>query len=123
MFRKVHAAKLDNVKIPRLIDTAGFGVSEENRQKIIPVIFGKQRYFACLCVVGCKDCISEFDYRERPIARVDRNMIICDPVIYIDMEDIEQFYKDMRQTHFEFLLSLGIKNSEEMQKLMKELKL
>ena len=92
-------------------------------QKIIPVIFGKQRYFACLCVVGCKDCISEFDYRERPIARVDRNMIICDPVIYIDMEDIEQFYKDMRQTHFEFLLSLGIRNSEEMQKLMKELRL
>ena len=92
-------------------------------QKIIPVIFGKQRYFACLCIVGCKDCISEFGFRDRPIARVDRNMVICDPVVYTDIENIEQFYQDMRRTHFEFLLALGIRNSEEMQKLIKNLML
>lgn len=35
MFRKVHSAELDGVKMPGLIDTAGVGVSEENRQKIL----------------------------------------------------------------------------------------
>lgn len=92
-------------------------------QKIIPVIFGKQRYFACLCIVGCKDCISEFDFRGRPIARVDRNMVICDPIAYTDIEDVEVFYQDMRRTHFEFLLALGVRNSEEMQELIKDLML
>jgi len=50
MFRKVHSAKLDSVKMPRLIDTAGFGLSEENKQKIFPVIerlSGKME--SCIC--------------------------------------------------------------------------
>ena len=50
MFRKVHSAKTDGVKIPRLIDTAGFGVSDENRQKIIPVIARlSEKTDICIC--------------------------------------------------------------------------
>ena len=50
MFRKVHAAKLDNVKIPRLIDTAGFGLSDENKQKILPVIERlSEKMDSCIC--------------------------------------------------------------------------
>ena len=50
MFRKVHSADPDGVKMPRFIDTAGFGLSEENKQKILPVIerlSGKMD--SCIC--------------------------------------------------------------------------
>ena len=50
MFRKVHSAQLDGVKMPGLIDTAGFGVSEESRQKILPVIVRlSEKMDSCIC--------------------------------------------------------------------------
>ena len=50
MFRKVHSAELDGVKMPGLIDTAGFGVSDENRQKILPVIVRlSEKMDSCIC--------------------------------------------------------------------------
>lgn len=50
MFRKVHNTKPDNVKMPRLIDTAGFGLSEENKQKILPVIERlSEKMDSCIC--------------------------------------------------------------------------
>ena len=50
MFRKVHSAELDGVKIPGLIDTAGFGISDENRQKILPVIVRlSEKMDSCIC--------------------------------------------------------------------------
>ena len=38
MFRKVHKADPSGVQMPRLIDTAGIGLSEEEKNKIFPVI-------------------------------------------------------------------------------------
>ena len=38
MFRKVHQADPTDVQMPRLIDTAGIGLSEEEKNKIFPVI-------------------------------------------------------------------------------------
>ena len=50
MFRKVHRAKLDGVKMPRLIETAGFGLSEDDRQKIFPVIERlSAKHGECIC--------------------------------------------------------------------------
>ena len=38
MFRKVHQADPSDVQMPRLIDTAGIGLSEEEKNKILPII-------------------------------------------------------------------------------------
>ncbi|MBR4947313.1 MAG: aminoglycoside phosphotransferase family protein [Clostridiales bacterium] len=38
MFRKVHRADPSDVQMPRLIDTAGIGLSEEEKNKILPII-------------------------------------------------------------------------------------
>ena len=38
MFRKVHQADPSDVQIPRLIDTAGIGLGEEEKNKILPII-------------------------------------------------------------------------------------
>lgn len=37
-FRKVHAAPIDGIKMPPLIATAGMGLSEEEQNKILPII-------------------------------------------------------------------------------------
>ena len=38
MFRKVHQADPSDVQMPRLIDTAGIGLGEEEKNKILPII-------------------------------------------------------------------------------------
>ena len=51
-FRKVHQAKIpsDGIKMPRLIDTAGMGLSDEDREKIFPVITRlSEKYEPCVC--------------------------------------------------------------------------
>ena len=37
-FRKVHAADPDGIRMPRLIDTAGMGFSDEEKDQILPII-------------------------------------------------------------------------------------
>lgn len=51
-FRKVHQVKIPSggISMPRLIDTAGFGLSEEEREKIFPVISRlSEKYESCVC--------------------------------------------------------------------------
>ena len=51
-FRKVHQAKIpsEGIRMPRLIDTAGMGLSDEDREKIFPVITRlSEKYEPCVC--------------------------------------------------------------------------
>lgn len=49
-FRKVHAAPIDGIKMPPLIATAGMGLSEEEQNKILPIIERlSQKYLSCIC--------------------------------------------------------------------------
>lgn len=50
MFRKVHNAKLDDVKMPRLTDTACFGLKDEDKEMVLSVI-GRlsEKYDSCIC--------------------------------------------------------------------------
>lgn len=49
-FRKVHAAPTDGIKMPPLIATAGMGLSEEEQNKILPIIERlSQKYPSCIC--------------------------------------------------------------------------
>ena len=49
-FRKVHAAAIAGVKIPRLEETAGMGLTKEQNEKVFPVI-GRltDKYPGCIC--------------------------------------------------------------------------
>ena len=50
-FRKVHQAKIpsEGIRMPRLIDTAGMGLSDEDREKIFPVITRlSEKYEPCV---------------------------------------------------------------------------
>lgn len=51
-FRKVHQAKIPSggIRMPRLIETAGMGLSDEDREKIFPVITHlSEKYAPCVC--------------------------------------------------------------------------
>lgn len=51
-FRKVHQAKIpsEGIRMPRLIDTAGMGLSDEDRERIFPVITRlSEKYEPCVC--------------------------------------------------------------------------
>lgn len=80
-------------------------------QKIMPEIFGNQRYFGCVSISGCKGAITEENGYGRHKTRIDRNKIICHPVPFLDMRDKELFYSDLKRLHLEYLLSVGIRRS------------
>lgn len=50
MYRKIHAADASELDIPHLTDTAGIGLTEEEKAEIIPLI-GKlsEKFSSCLC--------------------------------------------------------------------------
>lgn len=87
-------------------------------QKIIPNIFGNQRYFGCISIVGCKGVISEFNDIRRQHTTIDRNKIICQPVGFLDIKDENSFYAGLNRLHLEYLLSIGIKKDEKVQELI-----
>lgn len=80
-------------------------------QLVLPDFFGNQRYFACISIIGCKDITSEGDDLRRYESVIDRNQIMCEPVVFTQIEEKDTFYLDLKRLHLEYLLALGIKRS------------
>ena len=102
-----------NEDVWRFIDNISQGY-----RSIMPAIFGKQRYFACVSIIGCRNAIVEDNGYGRNKTRTDRNEIICPPVLFTDIEDADYFYNDLKKLHLEYLLALGIKRNENVSKLI-----
>lgn len=85
-------------------------------------IFGEQRYFGCISIVGCKDTISEYNGVGRQPTMIDRDEIICQPVCFTDMTDTEAFYSDLKRLQIEYLLSLGIRHNDMIMSLINEIR-
>ena len=102
-----------NEDVWRFIDNISQGY-----RSIMPAIFGKQRYFACVSIIGCRNAIVEDNGYGRNKTRIDRNEIICPPVLFTDIEDADYFYNDLKKLHLEYLLALGIKRNENVSKLI-----
>lgn len=90
-------------------------------KKFMSEIYGNQRYFGCISIIGCKSVISETGISKSTNSKIDRNRIICSPVVFTNMDDTDAFYPQMKRMHIEFLLSLGIKHSQEVTTLSQEL--
>ena len=93
-----------NEDIWRYIDLVAQGY-----QSILPSIFGKQRYFGCISIIGCRDVVTESNDIGKNLTRIDRDKVICNPILFSDFEDKEIFYADLKKLHLEFLLSIGIR--------------
>lgn len=93
----------------------------QSYQRIIPDIFGKQRYFGCIGIIGCKDAVTEHDGFDRSPSKIDRDKIICQPIPFIEIGNTDIFYKDLKKLHLEFLLSIGLKRDKMVRQLIEEI--
>lgn len=89
-------------------------------QSIMPGFFGNQRYFGCVSIIGCKSIISEGNELMGFETVIDRDQIICTPTVFTNIENIDDFYNDLKRLHLEYLLSLGIKRSSSAAELINE---
>jgi len=90
-------------------------------QDIMHEFFGNQRYFGCVSIFGCKGITSEGDELRRFETVIDRNQIVCVPVVFSKMEEKNLFYLDLKRLHLEYLLALGIKRSSLIDELINEI--
>ena len=89
----------------------------------MPEVYGNQRYFGCVNIIGCKDVVSEGHDLRCFETVIDRNMIMCEPTVFTKIKDIDVFYLDLKRLHLEYLFALGIKRSREVDILIKEITL
>ena len=97
----------------------------EEYMRLIPTIFENTRYFACLSFIGCKGMISYFDDPTSNIKRnkcyVDRDTIICTPIVFMDKWDAVEMDKSMKNLQLNADLALGIKNGDVVHSLLDDL--
>lgn len=86
-------------------------------QALMPKLYGKQRYFGCISTIGCRGVISE-ESEFKKITTIDRDEIICSPIVFTALEDKDTFYRELKMLHLEFLLSLGIQRDKQITKLI-----
>ena len=90
-------------------------------QSIMPEFFGNQRYFGCVSIVGCKDITSEGSDLPRFETVIDRNEIVCEPIVFTKIEEKPVFYLDLKRLHLEYLLALGIKRNSLVNELIEKI--
>lgn len=95
-----------NEDVWRYIDSVAQGY-----QSTLLDLFGEQRYFGCISIIGCKGVVTELNDIGRNQTRIDRDKVICHPIPFFDFEDKDLFYKDLKKLHLEFLLSIGIRKN------------
>ena len=90
-------------------------------QSLIPSYFGNQRYFGCISIIGCKDVTSEGSDLPHFDTAIDRNEIVCEPIVFTKIKDKDTFYLDLKRLHLDYLLALGIKRSSLTNNLIEEI--
>lgn len=90
-------------------------------RNVIPAIFGDQRYFVCINLIGCRNIVSESDGFGMTYAIIDRDEVLCNPISFSCMSNKDAFFVDLKKLHLEYLLSLSIKKSSTVNSLIKEI--
>lgn len=92
-----------------------------NYRNIIPQLFGYQRYYGCITIIGGKGIYSAQGEYMRPMVQIDRDEIICQPVELYNYSGDGSASIEMDRLHLEFLLSLGIGRTEKVLKLIESI--
>ena len=111
------------IYLEKLFDLDGVWYNIDNvlqsYQQIMPQVFGNQRYFACISMVGVQDVITEENIYGKA-TKTDRDLIFCEPTVFSNIMDKNEFYQDMKKLHLEYLLSLGVRQNK-VPELIKEI--
>ena len=87
-------------------------------QTVIPDLFGNQRYFGCICIIGCKYAISECADYPKMNTEIDREELVCHPVAFMNIIDKDSFYSDLKNLHLEYYLAIGIRRNDKFRGLI-----
>lgn len=79
-----------------------------------------KRLFLCISVLGSKDVISRQNQYGQATGVIDRNTILCNPIIIEDMTDKEGVKTALKWLNLEYFLSLGINDGKEFNQLVAE---
>ena len=80
-----------------------------------------ERIFLCISIIGCQGVETDTEYGRDYVGHIDRNEVICDPIL-VDIDDTDDIIqKRMKQLYLEFLLSIGVKYKKQLKDLIKEL--
>ena len=71
-----------------------------------------QKVFICVSILGCKDIISEDKTYDLIKKRIDRNTMVCAPIIADSTATDEETVLILKKLYIEFAISLGVKNDK-----------
>ncbi len=83
-------------------------------------ILDTQRIFVGISVIGCKDVVSEQAIGLSGNVLIDRNTIICHPIVVDNIHEDDAVELSMKMLQIEFLLSLGVKSNSTLKALIDE---
>lgn len=90
--------------------------------RVFKALNPNERCFICLSLVGCKGVETDKEnYYNDYIGRIDRDVIVCDPVVINTNDNDSEEYYLLKKMKLAFLLSLGVKYSKELTVLIEEL--
>lgn len=82
---------------------------------------GTKRVFLCVSVLGCKNMVSENNFNRNYKGVIDRDTILCSPIVIENTDDIAEVDRAIKCFKLEFILSLGIKVSGKLNELVNEI--
>ena len=87
---------------------------------LLKSVFQFQRLYICFSVIGCKSMVTAVDAFHRTTGSIDRDVLICTPVVFEETENETVVEHEIKKFRLEYLLSLGIRTHEQIDSLIKE---
>jgi hypothetical protein len=84
-------------------------------------IFSDSKVYLCVSIIGCKGITSENEIGFfRHIGEIDRDLVMCSPVCINNLNDDIESELILKKLKIEYLLSIGVRQNEELTELIKE---
>lgn len=83
-------------------------------------LYSNEKVFVCISIIGCKGVISNNNFELSYKGKIDRDYVICNPVIINNLNDEEENQLLLKKLYIEYLLSIGVKYNDELTRLIKE---
>lgn len=80
-----------------------------------------QRLFICISIIGFKGAETEKNFLEASRSCVDRDYLVCNPIVINDFRNEDSSKKDIDNLKLDFLLSLGVKHDDDLKQLLDNL--
>ena len=79
-----------------------------------------KKIYVCISILGCKGVTSETDDFNMHNKIIDRNTILCSPIVTANIENEAENTLMANKLYIEFLLSLGIKRDKSLDNTIRE---